>query len=80
MRNLYFQDQLSFSKVKQVDEFFISSRNEAFSIYDFNGNQLEYIPNPFVSISDNTYHGLDICNGKLILATSVNRMLSINLS
>jgi hypothetical protein len=63
-----------------IDEYFISSRKEAFSIYDFNANIIEYIPEPFYAITDNNYHGLDICNGKLVLTTPLNKMISIDLS
>ena len=83
-------DSDTFSKVLKViphggdiciiDEFFISSRKEAFSIYDFNGNIIEYVEYPFSSICDNCYHGLDFCDGNLMLTTSFNKIVSINLS
>jgi hypothetical protein len=84
------KDSETFSKVMKliphggdiciVDEFFLASRCEAFSIYDFNGNILEYIPDPFLSISCNNFHGLDFCNGILVLTTTFKKIVSIDLS
>ena len=83
-------DSETFSKILKViphsgdiciiDEYFISSRSEAFSIYDFNGNIIEYIAYPFSLICDDLTHGLNICNNKLMLTTSFNKILSIELS
>jgi hypothetical protein len=63
-----------------IDEHFIASRREAFSIYDFNANLVEYIKDPFLSISDSTFHRLNICNGKSSLLSDSILMATSSLS
>jgi hypothetical protein len=63
-----------------IDEFFILSRIKAFEVYNLDGNLVANVEEAFEGIACFKFHGLDICNKKLILTTSFNQLIEIDMN